>query len=132
MNHRLTPYESALSAIVDESNKHRKKGKACRLVGYAGGRSRYIWLTLSDHADEIIVTLFGNEIAVLTPEAVTLDPCGEFTPCTRDAFASLMGYCTLTLPGSKGGPNDGPWTATVAGVTFSERVTIPNRQAVAA
>lgn len=131
MNHRLTPFQSALSAITDESNRHRKHDKACRLVGYAGGRSRYIWLML-DRNDRIRVTLFGNEIAVLTPDAVTLDPCGEFTPCTRDAFASLMGSCWLSLPGSKGGPNDGPWTATVAGVTFSERVTIPNRQAVAA
>lgn len=122
---RQTPWQNAVDLIEAEGNRHRRKDKACQHIGFAGGRSRYIWYTRETEG-RIVVTLFGNVIAIILPDEITLYTCGEFTACTREGFEAIMGRGVfMSTPGSKGGP-DGLWTCTVHGHTFTDSVTIPN------
>ncbi len=97
------------NALIDaEDNRHRRKGKATVFIGVVHPFKRYIWLH-RDQTNVITVTLFGNEIAWITPEGTTISTCGHYKPTTRLALETVVGAgVSMETPGSRGGPGEGP------------------------
>lgn len=89
----MLSHAEATSMIDEPGNRHRSTGRATYLVGCAGGRKRYAWLTRTE--DRIVVTLHGNVVAWLTPTATVLFPHGwkpEWcTQTTRQLLEALSG-----------------------------------------